>query len=117
MSKVDSAELAEFYAAKEAIIFAVDAGFRELVVEGDCRAVIYAICAWEEGVSSGGVFVADIARLGRLCHSLDISFVRRKGNSIAHAFAKFAIIFLCFCFKKNKSSSTNYSYKVEYKRL
>ena len=52
--KVESAELAEFFAAKEAIIFALNAGFQEIIVERDCRAVIQAVRAREEGVSSGG---------------------------------------------------------------
>ena len=66
-SKVQSVELAEFFVAKEAITFAIEAGFRKVVVERDCRAVIHAIRDGEEGVSSGGVIVAHIARVGHMC--------------------------------------------------
>lgn len=97
-TKAASAELAEFFAAKEALIFAIEAGSREAVVEGDCKAVINAIRALEEGVSSGGVIVVDIARIGRMCYILNFSFVRREGHGVAHFFAKFARTIFYFVF-------------------
>lgn len=41
--RVESAEVAEFVAAREAISFAIEAGFRQVTLEGDNAAVINAI--------------------------------------------------------------------------
>ena len=58
--KVALVEAAEFVATREAIMFAVDADFRDIVLEGDNLGVINAIWQDEEAMSSAGAIVANI---------------------------------------------------------
>ena len=82
--------MAEFVVVCEALAFAIDARFREVILEGDNLAVISAIQVGEDGVSFGGVCVADIGRLRLPCTWLDIAFMKREGNFVAHEFARHA---------------------------
>ena len=86
--KVSSAEAAKLVAALEAINFAVDAGFRNILLEGDNLGVINAIR--EDGLDSRGAIVVDIIRASLFCNSLQFSFVKRDENSLAYSLAKFA---------------------------
>ena len=88
--KASSAEVAELVAAREAIVFAVEAGFSNLVLEGDNLVVMNSLQSSKDDLASGGTIVADIINLRALCPSIEFTFVKREGNSVAHEFAKFA---------------------------
>lgn len=62
-TRVFSAKATEFVAAKEALCFAIDVRFRDIVSEGDNVLVINAIKGREDGVPLGGVAVANIAKV------------------------------------------------------
>ena len=88
---VSTSEEAEVLACRKALEFAVDAGFRDVVVEGDNSAVMKAILSSPR---------ARWSRLGHLyddisCPSVGfgcIKFecVRRSANNVAHMLARFA---------------------------
>ena len=94
--RVSSAEAAELVAAYEAINFAVDAGFRNFLLEGDNIGVMNAIRCNEDGLGSGGAIVADIVKACLSCASLSFCFVKREGNCVAHQLAKYARSILDF---------------------
>lgn len=60
------------------------------MLEGDNLGVINAIWQGKDGLTSVGVIVADIFRLGCSCNRLAFSFVKREGNVITYVLAKFA---------------------------
>lgn len=70
-------------AAREAITFAWETGFRDVILKGDNINVMNAIRSSEVGLSSGGVIVS------MSCKRVSFSFVKRDGNCIAHSLAKF----------------------------
>lgn len=51
---------------------------------------LYLMRSCEDGFSSGGTIVVDICLLSQLCNKFCVSFVKRDGNLVAHALAKFA---------------------------
>ena len=75
--RVESAEVAEFVVAREALSFAIEAGFRDITLEGDNDAVISAISTEENGVSTGGVIVDNVGILKSLCNHFVFSFTKR----------------------------------------
>ena len=89
-SRAESAEVAEFMAARAALTFALDVGFTSIILEGDNLSVINGIRLREDCLVSAGVFVADISMKAQLCNNVDFSFVKREGNNVAHSLAKFA---------------------------
>ena len=70
--------------------FALDDGFRDVILEGDKLAVMNAIRSNEDGLVSSGAIVANIVRMSLSCNKVRFSFVKRVDNCVAHSFAKFA---------------------------
>ena len=81
---------AELLACRKAIEFAVDAGFSELVIEGDNSSAMTTISTMKIDQSLLGNVVGDIQHL--ICNLLwvRIDCVRRGGNRVAHVLAQFA---------------------------
>lgn len=82
--KALSAESAELVAAREAVMFALEVGFRDIILKGDYIIVINAIQSGEIGFASAGAVVANIVKIGLLCNKVSFSFVKRDGNFVAH---------------------------------
>ncbi|RHN73700.1 putative ribonuclease H-like domain-containing protein [Medicago truncatula] len=74
-----------------AIQFSYDMGFRNIIVEGDSLIVVKALKAHSNDNSYFGLVINDCKSLSCLFSSFLVSHVRRGGNSIAHALAKFAL--------------------------
>ena len=85
-------EEAEFLACWKAIEFAVDAGFSELVIEGDNSSVMKAVSALQDDFSLLGNVVGDIHHLVRNLQWVRIECTRCWGNRVAHELAHFANI-------------------------
>ena len=81
---------AELLACKKAIEFAVDAGFSELVIEGDNSSAMTAISTLKIDQSMLGNVVGDIQHLIRNLHWVRIDCIRKGGNRVAHVLAQFA---------------------------
>ena len=81
---------AELLACRKAIEFAVDAGFLELVIEGDNSSVMTTISTMKIDQSLVGNVVGDIQHLIHNLLWVRIDFVIRGGNRVAHVLAQFA---------------------------
>ena len=81
---------AELLACRKAIEFAMDAGFLELVIEGDNSSVMTTISTMKIDQSLLGNVVGDIQHLIRNLLWVRIDCVRRGGNRVAHVLARFA---------------------------
>ena len=86
------ATIAEALGFRLAIQFAYDMSFRNIIVEGDSLNVVKALKSHSDGNSYFGLVIDDCSRsLSCLFFSFLVSHVRRVGNSVAHALAKFAL--------------------------
>ena len=84
---VSSSEEAELLACKKAIEFTTDAGFSELVIEGDNSNVMKALSSSSVDQSLLGNVVDDVYHLVCGMHWVNFSCIRRGGNWVAHALA------------------------------
>ncbi|KAL0014186.1 hypothetical protein SO802_001255 [Lithocarpus litseifolius] len=88
--EVSCSEEAEYLACRKAIEFAIDAGFSELVIEGDNSSVMKAVSNMQEDYSLLGNVIGDIHHLVRNLQWVRIECTRRGGNRVAHELAQFA---------------------------
>lgn len=82
--------MAQLVAAREAILFAVEAGSREIIFEGDNIGVVNAIREYEDGLVSVWVIIVDIGKVSGNCSKFSCSFIKREGNGVARLLARFA---------------------------
>ena len=87
---VSSSNEAELLAYRKALEFATDAGFSELVIEGDNVNVMKAIPSSMVDLSVLGNVVDDVHHLLLGLQWVKICYTRRGGNRVAHALAKYA---------------------------
>ncbi|KAL0365727.1 UNVERIFIED_CONTAM: hypothetical protein Sangu_0670300 [Sesamum angustifolium] len=81
-------ELAEAWAAQEAIQLAVRKGWRKVVIEGDCASLIKKLADSIRDSSLLDPLVADILRYADNFHLCLFSWVKRSGNAVAHHLAQ-----------------------------
>ena len=86
---VDSAE-AEILACRRALEFAREAGFTDLVVEGDNVSVMNSLSASGVDHSWLGHITQDIKWLTQGLRKVSFSYVRRAAKSVAHGLARYA---------------------------
>ena len=86
---IDSEE-AEAIACRKALEFAIDAGFSELVVEGDNSVVLSSVSSIHPDWSRLGVIYDDIRHLAAGLHYVAFNCIRRSANSVAHSLARYA---------------------------
>ena len=77
-------------ACRRAVEFAMEAGFTEIILEGDNVNVMKAIMASSTNSSRLGHVYEDICCIRRGFRHFSVSHVRRTTNSVAHSLAKFA---------------------------
>jgi len=80
----------EVMACRKALEFAVDAGFTEVILEGDNAMVLKTISQAQPNFSWFGLIYGDIWCLAAGFRSISVNCVRRGANSVAHALARFA---------------------------
>ena len=68
----------------------MEAGFSELIIEGDNTTVMKAMLGSSSGHSLLGHAYEDIHCCLHGLHSVSISYVRRGGNKVAHILAQYA---------------------------
>ena len=86
---MDSEE-AELLACRKALEFALDAGFMDVVLEGDSLKVMRAISTGKANRSRLGNIYEDIQCLATGFWSYSVRTVKRNANGVAHALARFA---------------------------
>ena len=87
---MSSSEEAEVLACRKALEFAVDAGFRDVVVEGDNSAVMKAILSQRARWSRLGHLYEDTSCLAAGFRCIKFECVRGSANNVAHMLARFA---------------------------
>ncbi|XP_050241207.1 uncharacterized protein LOC126690119 [Quercus robur] len=87
---VINSEEAEAMACRKALEFAIDAGFSELVVEGDNSVVLSSVSSTNPDWSCLGVIYDYIRHLAAGLHYVSFNCIRRGANSIAHSLARYA---------------------------
>ena len=95
--EVSSSEEAKFLACRKAIEFAANAGFSELVIEGD-SSVMKVVSALQDDFSLLGNVVGDIHHLVRNLQWVTIECTRRGGNRVAHELAQLVGILVMIYF-------------------
>ena len=87
---VDTSEEAEILACRMAMEFVREAGFTELVIEGDNVNVMKSVSASGADQSRLGHIIQDIKWLTQGLRKVSFSYVRRVANSVAHGLARYA---------------------------
>ena len=87
---VQDSEEVEVLACRRALEFTVEAGFTELVLEGDNSTVMKSITSPQPNMSHLGHVYEDIKCIATSLCRLEVSFVKRSANAMAHALAKHA---------------------------
>ena len=87
---VNDNEEAEAMAYRKAMEFAIDAGFSELVVEGDNSVVMSSVSSIYQDWSRLGVIYDDIRHLAAGLRFVSFNCIRRSANSVAHSLARYA---------------------------
>nr|XP_023894916.1 uncharacterized protein LOC112006843 [Quercus suber] len=87
---VVNSEEAEALACQKAMEFAIDAGFSELIVEGDNAMVMSVVSSTSPNWSLVGVIYDDIGCLAVGLHYVAFSCIRRSANSVAYSLARYA---------------------------
>ena len=87
---VSSSEEAELLACRKAVEFTTDAGFSELVIEGDNSNVMKALSSSLVDQSLLGNMVDDVCHLVCGMHWINFSCIRGAGNRVAHALVQHA---------------------------
>ena len=86
---IDSEE-AEILACRNALEFAVDARFRDLIVERDNKVVMTSITNTHTTSSRLGHLYGDVNCIAAGIGNLTVSCVPRTANTVAHALARYA---------------------------
>lgn len=87
---VQDSEEAEVLACRKALEFAVDAGFMDVVLEGDNSSVMRAISTGRANRSRLGHIYEDIQCLAAGFRSFTVIFVKHSANGVAQSLAGFA---------------------------
>jgi len=87
---VQDSEEVKVLACQRAMEFAVEAGFMELVLEGDNSTVMKAISSLQPNMSRLGHVYEDIKCIAASLRRLEVSFVKCSANAVAHVLAKYA---------------------------
>ena len=87
---VHGSEEVEVMACRKALEFSIDAGFTEIILEGDNAMVMKRISQAQPDLSRLGLIYEDIWYLAVGFRSISSNCVRRSASSVAHALARFA---------------------------
>ena len=87
---VRDSEEVEVMACCKALEFAIDAGFMEIILEGDRALVMQTVSQAQQNLSGLGLIYENIWCLVAGFRSILTNCVRRTVNSVAHALARYA---------------------------
>lgn len=85
-----SIEAVEALACKRAVIFATEIGIMEGEFEGDSSTIVQALNTRDHSNAAFGNIIEDITVLSSNLSQAHFLHVKRQGNSVAHALAKYA---------------------------
>ena len=87
---VQDSKEAKVLACRRALEFAIEAGFTELVLEGDNSIVMKSIMSPQPNMSRLGHAYEDKKCIAARLSRVEVSFVKRSANAVTHALAKHA---------------------------
>nr|XP_023915286.1 uncharacterized protein LOC112026812 [Quercus suber] len=87
---VTDGDEAEVLACRRGLEFAMEAGFGDLIVEGDNLNVMQAVASNRSDWSRLGNLVDDVRHLAGRLRLVDFQCIRRSANGVAHSLARFA---------------------------
>lgn len=87
----EDVDVAEALSARHGIQVAVDAGFRQLILEVDCLKLFNYLREGRRESSPFGFIVQDIFCAADFCSNISFAHVRRSGNKVAHNLAKLSL--------------------------
>ena len=87
---VTTSDEAEALACRKALEFSIDAGFLELIIEGDNAHVMKNVGSSLPNRSSLGIIIDDVKCLMNGMQNVYVNSIRREGNMVAHGLARFA---------------------------
>ena len=87
---VRDSDEAELLACRKAMEFAIDVGFTVLIIEGDSVNAMRGIVLGKENQSALGHVIGDIRHLMGAVEWSFVSCIKRNGNRVAHALARYA---------------------------
>ena len=87
---VHNSDEAEVLACRKALAFAMEAGFSDLIIEGDNSNFMRALSASAVNNSLYGHVVDDIRSYFLGWQFVGLSCVKKEGNMVAHSLARFA---------------------------
>ena len=87
-SVVRDSEEVEVLTCRKALKFAIDAGFMEIILEGDSVVVMQTVSQAQPNLSRVGLIYENIWCLAAGFRSISTNCVRRTANSVAHALAR-----------------------------
>jgi hypothetical protein len=83
--------ITEAYGARQAVEFGLFLGIQTILLKGDALEITNSLNNTEGNAGKFGNFIADTRAILRGFGSWDVSHVKREGNRVAHALAKFVI--------------------------
>ena len=86
---MSDSEKAEALACRKSMEFAIDAGFSEMIIEGDNVTVISVVSSSSPNWSHLGVIYDDIGCLAIGLRYVVFNCIRRSANSMAHSLASY----------------------------
>lgn len=85
IKKSTSVEILEALATRRAVKFILELGFNQSMFEGDSEIIIKALACEDFSLAIVGHIIKDILSMSSLLQTKSFSYVRRQGNSVAHA--------------------------------
>ena len=85
-------EEAKALACRKALEFSIDASFSELIIEGDNANVMRVVCSLLSNDSLLGHIIKDVKCIMSSLQYVSVNSIRREGNKVAHALARYAKI-------------------------
>ncbi|KAL0014321.1 hypothetical protein SO802_001390 [Lithocarpus litseifolius] len=87
---VTCSEEAEILACRRTVVFAMECGFSEVVVEGDNQSVMSALALRKSLSSRVGRIIQDVLCVLNCLHWSQVQCTRMSANTAAHALARYA---------------------------
>ncbi|XVE86645.1 hypothetical protein DITRI_Ditri18aG0051300 [Diplodiscus trichospermus] len=78
----------EIQAAIKAMEFALQMGFKEVIIEGDVSGIINGLATSSRDLSNIGTLVEERTQISKLFTKVSFMYTKRGGNKAAHALAK-----------------------------
>ena len=91
LDHIFDASIVEAVAMLKGILWAVDMGFRKIILEGDAAGIINQLNSCDSSYSLAAPIIYDIKAVKRNFQCCSFSYVPRTGNGVAHELAQYGV--------------------------